>query len=177
MKKNLFSWLKKESGWILVIVLVIFEAWLIKETFFLVEELKNTSLKLQNTIGFFENLAILQQEKKEAQKYFLKINQALPTEKDIFNLLNDLEKRSKEKNFEAQFQIQDIREEKKLKWAEFEFAFKGNFDQAIEFFKSLEKAPYFISFDFPKVSFLEDKGLYFFVGRGKIFLRNVEEGL
>jgi len=177
MKKISFSWLKKWSGWFLIIALIVFEAWLVKEIFFLTEELKNTSLKLQTTIGFFENLASLQQEKKEAQKYFLKINQALPTEKDVFNLLNDLEKRSKEKNLEAQFQIQDIREEENLKWVELEFAFKGSFDQGIEFFKSLEKAPYFISFNFPKVNFLESKGLYFFAGRGKIFLRNVEESL
>lgn len=177
MKKLSFFWLKKWVGWFFIVVLVIFELCLIKEIFFLTDQLKNTSLKLQNSITLVENLASLQQEKKEAQKYFLKINQFLPEEKDIFNLLVDLEKRSKEENLEAQFQIQDIKTERRLKWVEVEFAFKGNFEQVIEFFKKLEKAPYFASFSIPKVTFLEESGLYFFSGKGKIFLKNVEEDL
>jgi len=177
MKSFSFSWLKKGSIWFLILVLVGVEIWLIKDISSLIDEIKNLRIQTQSTIHFFESLASLQKEKKEAEKYFSRIYNLLPEEKDVFNLLSDLEERSRIRNLEAQFQIGDIKREKNVKSVEIEFAFKGDFGRAVNFFKSLENAPYFVSFQIPKVSFLEKEGLYFFAGKGKIFLRNVQKNL
>ncbi|MCD6412187.1 type 4a pilus biogenesis protein PilO [bacterium] len=177
MKKFSFSWLKKGSVWFLILILVGVEIWLIKDIFSLINEIKNLRLQTQSTINFFESLASLQKEKKEAEKYFSRIYQLLPEEKDVFNLLNDLEERARLRDLEAQFQIGDIKKEKNLKSVEIEFALKGEFERVINFFKSLENAPYFISIQIPKTNFLEGEGLYFFAGKAKIFIRNVQKNL
>ena len=175
MKRFSFSWLKEGGVWLLILVLVGVEIWLIKDISSSIDEIKDLRLQTQETIYFFESLASLQKEKKEAERYFWRIYQLLPEEKDVFNLLSDLEERSRIKNLEAQFQIGDVKKKKELKWVEIEFAFKGDFERAVNFFKSLENAPYSVSFQIPKVSFLESEGLYFFAGKGKIFVRNVQK--
>ncbi len=174
MRKNLINPIKKGWLWAVILLLITFELFLIKNSFSLAEEIEENRTEIQRNIAFLNNLATLQVEEKEAKKYFEKIRRLTPKEEEIFDIINDLRERAKRWDLGAQFQFGDVKKKEKLKWILLEFALEGDCNQFINYFEDLRRAPYFVSIDSFKVSFVEEKNLYYLTGKGKLFLRNAD---
>ena len=174
MKRNLIEPIKKGWIWLIILFLISFGIFLIKDLFSSVKKIEKNRGEIQRNVAFLDNLATLQVEEREAEKYFERMKQFVPKEEEVFEIIDDLERRAKRWDLEAQFQFGDVKKEKKLKWILLEFALEGDFYQLLNYFEELKRAPYFVSIDDFKLSFVEEKKLYYFNGEGKLFLRNVE---
>ena len=172
--KKVIEILKKGWKWGLIVVLLGIEIFLIKDVFGEVERVKNYRLQIQRNINFLRNLASLQKEEKEAEKYLESMRRLLPEEEKIFSLIDDLKRRAKRYDLNTQFQFGDVLKKEKLKWILVNFELQGNLNEIINYFQDLKRAPYFITVDKFSLSKSEEKNLFYLTGKGKIFLKNVK---
>ena len=149
--------------------------------FFLMSLLNETSKKLslaQRKIReeqcLLENIVSLTNEKKEAKKYYQSLNSLLPSEDDILFLSHKIEEISSGKDIKVNFDFKGTGEKNHLKAFVVNFSLVGSEEGILDFFKEVEKLPFFFSiekFNLSREGEGEGKEKIILSGSGLIFLK------
>jgi len=176
---------KKSYKWILFfrhsLLYFLVTLLLLSILFFLMSLLNETSKKLslaQRKIReeqcLLENIVSLTNEKKEAKKYYQSLDSLLPSEDDILFLSHKIEEISSGKDIKVNFNFKGTEEKNHLKAFVVNFSLSGSEESILDFFKEVEKLPFFFSiekFNLSREGEGEGKEKIILSGSGLIFLK------
>jgi len=144
-KKKAITSIFKEAGLYLIAT-----AFLIVAFFFLKNKIKQEAslivdekIKIEKSKNFLDNLALLQKEEKEAQKYIKKLQTLLPKDISLLDLAYRLNYVAKKANVDFSFNFKKGAE----KTIKIDFSLKGQKDSVLRFLELIRTAPFFLSIE------------------------------